>query len=71
LLVVSREQPHRLLHSLITRSGLVRSEKDYTHPEDDVAYLIPYIAMVVDEHRETRDNLVDVFARCALCPVLP
>ena len=35
------------------------AEKDYTHPEDDVAYLVPYLGMVVDEHRETRDNVVD------------
>jgi hypothetical protein len=34
-------------------------EKDFTHPEDDVAYLMPYYNMIVDEHREHRDNAVD------------
>jgi hypothetical protein len=38
-------------------------ESEYTHPEDDVAYLIPYYHMVVDEHREAHDNPVDFYSR--------
>jgi hypothetical protein len=59
---LERERRLSRCYDLLIRQEFV-DEKDYTHPEDDVAYLIPYIAMVVDEHRETRDNLVDVYSR--------
>eukprot|EP00993_Chasmostoma_nieuportense_P003051 NODE_3798_length_896_cov_227.325098_g3645_i0.p1 GENE.NODE_3798_length_896_cov_227.325098_g3645_i0~~NODE_3798_length_896_cov_227.325098_g3645_i0.p1 ORF type:complete len:235 (+),score=30.69 NODE_3798_length_896_cov_227.325098_g3645_i0:57-761(+) len=45
----------------------VRREKledeECTHPEDDVAYMVPYLQMSVDQHREAHDNLVDYYAR--------
>eukprot|EP00996_Jenningsia_fusiforme_P003013 NODE_3819_length_911_cov_31.309745_g3513_i0.p1 GENE.NODE_3819_length_911_cov_31.309745_g3513_i0~~NODE_3819_length_911_cov_31.309745_g3513_i0.p1 ORF type:complete len:236 (+),score=60.15 NODE_3819_length_911_cov_31.309745_g3513_i0:26-709(+) len=58
------ERERRLMRAydmMIRREEL--DEPDWTHPEDDVAYLIPYYNMVVDEHREQRDNAVDLRAR--------
>ena len=58
----------------------VFAESEYTHPEDDVAYLIPYYHMVVDEHREAHDNPVDFYSRygvaqfslcCSVCLTCP
>lgn len=55
---LERERRLSRCYDMLIRREWV-DEKDFTHPEDDVAYLVPYIAMVVDEHRETRDNVVD------------
>jgi hypothetical protein len=55
---LERERRLSRAYDLMIRREYV-DEKDYVHPEDDVAYLMPYYNMVVDEHREHRDNPVD------------
>lgn len=59
-----RERERRLsrAYDLTIRREYV-DEEDFTHPEDDQAYLIPYYNMVVDEWREAHDNPVDYYSR--------
>lgn len=55
---LERERRLSRAYDLLIRREWVE-EKDFTHPEDDVAYLMPYYNMTIDEHREHRDNTVD------------
>mmetsp|Transcript_42525 Transcript_42525/g.76323 ORF Transcript_42525/g.76323 Transcript_42525/m.76323 type:complete len:229 (-) Transcript_42525:227-913(-) len=63
--VVRLERERRLAraYDMCIRREYLPDEADFTHPEDDVAYLIPYYHMVVDEHREAHDNPVDFYSR--------
>eukprot|EP00992_Anisonema_acinus_P000576 TRINITY_DN10203_c0_g1_i1.p1 TRINITY_DN10203_c0_g1~~TRINITY_DN10203_c0_g1_i1.p1 ORF type:complete len:230 (-),score=17.70 TRINITY_DN10203_c0_g1_i1:54-743(-) len=53
-----RERRLSRAYDMVFRQELLADE-DCTHPEDDVAYLMPYFNMSVCENRESRDNPVD------------